>query len=191
MGRLLYVVFDDSNLFGSRKPSASVPYPSFCDAETKATFPVSYNSITISTPRLPRESTVGPASAYSGSASTTHSSLMMEAARTSETSVDNHFTRQYNPEDSSEQSYCLFRRSYMSMESHGGMTFMGKIEELGEMPAPVPLSPPKIPYGLTRALTLGLLGDRPVTNRLSHGTALFGVNELGVLAYVGYITTST
>jgi hypothetical protein len=28
---------------------------------------------------------------------------MMEAARTSETSVDNHFTRQYNPEDSSEQ----------------------------------------------------------------------------------------
>jgi hypothetical protein len=32
-----------------------------------------------------------------------YSSLMMEAVRTSETSVDNHFTRQYNPEDSSEQ----------------------------------------------------------------------------------------
>jgi hypothetical protein len=28
---------------------------------------------------------------------------MMEAVRTSETWVDNHFTRQYNPEDSSEQ----------------------------------------------------------------------------------------
>jgi hypothetical protein len=27
----------------------------------------------------------------------------MEAVRTSETSVDNHFTRQYNPEDNSEQ----------------------------------------------------------------------------------------
>jgi hypothetical protein len=27
---------------------------------------------------------------------------MMEAARTSETSVDNYFTRQYNPEDKSE-----------------------------------------------------------------------------------------
>jgi hypothetical protein len=27
----------------------------------------------------------------------------MEAVRTSETSVDSHFTRQYNPEDSSEQ----------------------------------------------------------------------------------------
>jgi hypothetical protein len=26
----------------------------------------------------------------------------MEAVRTSETSVDNHFTRQYNPEDSSD-----------------------------------------------------------------------------------------
>jgi hypothetical protein len=31
--------------------------------------------------------------------------LMMEAVRTSETSVDNHFTRQYNPEDSSEHHY--------------------------------------------------------------------------------------
>jgi thiamine phosphate synthase YjbQ (UPF0047 family) len=27
---------------------------------------------------------------------------MMEAVRTSETSVDNHFSRQYNPEDNSE-----------------------------------------------------------------------------------------
>jgi hypothetical protein len=32
------------------------------------------------------------------------SSLMMEAVRTSETSVDNHFTRQYIPEDNSEQN---------------------------------------------------------------------------------------
>jgi hypothetical protein len=30
---------------------------------------------------------------------------MMEAVRTSETSVDNLFTRQYNPEDSSEHRY--------------------------------------------------------------------------------------
>jgi hypothetical protein len=33
---------------------------------------------------------------------------MMEAVRTSETSVDNHFTRQYNPEDSSELQNILF-----------------------------------------------------------------------------------
>jgi hypothetical protein len=33
---------------------------------------------------------------------------MMEAVRTSETSVDNRFTRQYNPEDSSEyNARCL------------------------------------------------------------------------------------
>jgi hypothetical protein len=33
--------------------------------------------------------------------------LMMEAARTFETSVDNYFTRQYIPEDKSElQKYC-------------------------------------------------------------------------------------
>jgi hypothetical protein len=32
----------------------------------------------------------------------------MEAVRTSETSVDNHFTRQYNPEDNSEQLMIQF-----------------------------------------------------------------------------------
>jgi hypothetical protein len=31
--------------------------------------------------------------------------VMMEAVRTSETSVDNHFTRQYIPEDNSEQKH--------------------------------------------------------------------------------------
>jgi hypothetical protein len=44
---------------------------------------------------------------------------MMEAARTSETSVDNHFTRQYNPEDSSEQKETLFfsvhRKQFMAL----------------------------------------------------------------------------
>jgi hypothetical protein len=38
--------------------------------------------------------------------------LMMEAVRTSETSVDNHFTRQYIPEDNSEHKKtscnCIF-----------------------------------------------------------------------------------
>jgi hypothetical protein len=33
--------------------------------------------------------------------------LMMEAARTSETSVDNYFTRQYIPEDKSELHFRL------------------------------------------------------------------------------------
>jgi hypothetical protein len=37
----------------------------------------------------------------------------MEAVRTSETSVDNQFTRQYNPEDSSEQ----YRRYAMQANS--------------------------------------------------------------------------
>jgi hypothetical protein len=39
-----------------------------------------------------------------------YSSLMMEAVRTSETSVDNHFTRQYNPEDSSEHEIQLYTK---------------------------------------------------------------------------------
>jgi hypothetical protein len=40
----------------------------------------------------------------------------MEAARTSETSVDNHFTRQYNPEDSSEHH----TRRRENLKSHTG-----------------------------------------------------------------------
>jgi hypothetical protein len=43
-----------------------------------------------------------------------HSSLMMEAARTSETSVDNYFTRQYIPEDNSE----LHTRRRENLKSH-------------------------------------------------------------------------
>jgi hypothetical protein len=40
--------------------------------------------------------------------------LMMEAVRTSETSVDNHFTRQYIPEDNSEHH----TRRRENLESH-------------------------------------------------------------------------
>jgi hypothetical protein len=42
--------------------------------------------------------------------------LMMEAARTSETSVDNYFTRQYIPEDKSE----LQTRRRENLKSHTG-----------------------------------------------------------------------
>jgi len=51
--------------------------------------------------------------------------LMMEAARTSETSVDNYFTRQYIPEDNSE----LHTRRRENLKSHsrpddGGSTYL-------------------------------------------------------------------
>jgi hypothetical protein len=39
------------------------------------------------------------------------SSLMMEAVRTSETSVNNYFTRQYIPEDNSELLYVTFGKN--------------------------------------------------------------------------------
>jgi hypothetical protein len=41
---------------------------------------------------------------------------MMEAARTSETSVDNHFTRQYNPEDSSEHQLFTLQKQYTEQD---------------------------------------------------------------------------
>jgi hypothetical protein len=43
---------------------------------------------------------------------------MMEAVRTSETSVDNYFTRQYNPEDSSEHVHTIltcFTKSFCNL----------------------------------------------------------------------------
>jgi hypothetical protein len=51
------------------------------------------------------------------------------------------------------------------------MKLTGETEVLGEKPVPVPLGPPQIPHGLTPGSNLGLRGERPVTNRLSHGTA--------------------
>jgi hypothetical protein len=46
---------------------------------------------------------------------------MMEAVRTSETSVDNHSTRQYNPEDSSEHH----TRRRENLKSHVSPTLPG------------------------------------------------------------------
>jgi hypothetical protein len=40
---------------------------------------------------------------------------MMEAVHTSETSVDNHFTRQYNPEDSSEHLSTFIHSHFMAI----------------------------------------------------------------------------
>jgi hypothetical protein len=47
----------------------------------------------------------------------------MEAARTSETSVDNHFTRQYNPEDSSEHH----TRRRENLKSHKSLFCLTKL----------------------------------------------------------------
>jgi hypothetical protein len=43
----------------------------------------------------------------------------------------------------------------------------GENRQLGEKPVSVPLCPPQISHGPD----LGLRGERPATNRLSHGTA--------------------
>jgi hypothetical protein len=42
--------------------------------------------------------------------------LMMEAARTSETSIDNYFTRQYIPEDNSEQFNAVLPSTHWSFK---------------------------------------------------------------------------
>jgi hypothetical protein len=51
------------------------------------------------------------------------------------------------------------------------MKLTGENRSNGGKPVPVPLCPPQIPHGLTPGSKLGLRGERPTTNRLSHGTA--------------------
>jgi hypothetical protein len=53
-----------------------------------------------------------------------HSSLMMEAVCTSEASVDNHFTRQYIPEDNSDHTR---RRENLKSQISLEITFNGLI----------------------------------------------------------------
>jgi hypothetical protein len=52
------------------------------------------------------------------------------------------------------------------------MKSTGENRQLGEKPVPVPLCPPQISHGLDLGSNPGLRGDRPATNRLSHGTAM-------------------
>jgi hypothetical protein len=61
---------------------------------------------------------------------------------------------------------------YMRMEDHGGMTLTAENRRTRRKPVPVPVCPPQIPRGLTRALSQDLRGERPATNRLSHGMGL-------------------
>jgi hypothetical protein len=51
------------------------------------------------------------------------------------------------------------------------MKLTGENRQLGGKPVPVPLCPPQISHGLDLGSNPGLRGERPATNRLSHGTA--------------------
>jgi hypothetical protein len=57
---------------------------------------------------------------------------MMEAARTSETSVDNHFTRQYNPEDSSELHNLYSSPDIIRQVKARQMRWVGHVARMGE-----------------------------------------------------------
>jgi hypothetical protein len=63
-------------------------------------------------------------------------------------------------------AYYVFPRWYEFGERWWNGILTGKTEELGEKPVPVPLCPPQIPHGFTRARARA-----SATNNLSHGTA--------------------
>jgi hypothetical protein len=67
---------------------------------------------------------------------------------------------------------CSSPRRYMRMDSHGGMTLTGETEELGEKPVPVSFHPPKNPTWTDPGTKPVLRVERPVSNRLSHSTAM-------------------
>jgi hypothetical protein len=70
---------------------------------------------------------------------------MMEAVRTSETSVDNHSTRQYNPEDSSEQMLCFSvgcsQRHILTYSYNSKLRSFGKEKQLAYVIAVLSLCP--------------------------------------------------
>jgi hypothetical protein len=51
------------------------------------------------------------------------------------------------------------------------MKLTGENRQLGEKPVPVPLCPSQISHWTDPGSNPGLRGERPATNRLSHGTA--------------------
>jgi len=65
MGRILQLTSASLKNFASRKPNSSLPSPSSYAVVTIISFPVSYNSITISTPEQLTESTNVPVLPYS------------------------------------------------------------------------------------------------------------------------------
>jgi hypothetical protein len=56
--------------------------------------------------------------------------------------------------------------------AHGGMIFAGETEVLGENLPSATLSTPT-PTWIDPGANPGVRGERPATNRLSHGTALY------------------
>jgi hypothetical protein len=57
------------------------------------------------------------------------------------------------------------------MYKHGNQ-WWNDIEELWEPPVKVPLCTPPSPTWIDVSANLGLRGEKPVTNHVSHGTAL-------------------
>jgi hypothetical protein len=65
------------------------------------------------------------------------------------------------------------------------MKLTGENRQLREKPVPAPLCPPQISHGLVLGSNPGLRGERPATNRLSHGTACWCVVSQGKQSHIG------
>ena len=67
------------------------------------------------------------------------------------------------------------------------MTVQRKAEALGAKPVLVPLCPPNIPCELDLVSNPVLSGDRPVTNRFSHGATLqYDIRQYYVLNFCAH-----
>jgi hypothetical protein len=78
----------------------------------------------------------------------------------------------------------------MSLEKNSGMTLTGKTEELGQKTSPNATLSTTNPMQLDLGTNLGLRGERPVTNHLSHGTASrHSINKCNLKAMYQYQMT--
>jgi hypothetical protein len=80
-----------------------------------------------------------------------------------------------SPNYSLQRAYCLSLRWYMNTESHGGKTLTVENWRGGRKTCPSTTSSTTSPTVIDPGENPGLRDDRQVTNRLSHGTALWSM----------------
>jgi hypothetical protein len=92
-----------------------------------------------------------------------------------------------------QRAYCSSLMWYMSMESHGGKILTGETEVLGEEPDPLPLCPPQITHGLTRARTLSsaMRGRRLTTWAMARSECILKNNRVRLWTGVIWLHNST
>jgi hypothetical protein len=76
-----------------------------------------------------------------------------------------------------QRAYCSSLRLYMSTEGHSGMILTEETRRTRRKTCPSATLSTTNPTWIDPGANVGLRGERPATNRLSHGTTKYRVND--------------